>query len=117
MGERGVFQYWRNARRWGTCGPQLLQEGYELVRLFIMGFGYQYLIEPYDSLTSLQHRDFAFQVATPTGWSVCICNDAMIKEYLNASDEYLSSTAPIQGVRVYHISDRSKLISGVDIVL
>ncbi|KAJ5775865.1 uncharacterized protein N7511_000876 [Penicillium nucicola] len=44
-----------------------------------------------------QHRNFAFQVATPTGWDVCICDDAMIKEYLNASDEYLSSTAPIQG--------------------
>ncbi|KAJ5798639.1 uncharacterized protein N7503_007935 [Penicillium pulvis] len=74
VGGEGVFESWRAARRWASCAPQLLQQGYEL------------------------HKDFAFQVATPTGWDVCICQDAMIREYLNASDEYLSSTAPIQGV-------------------
>ncbi|KAJ5938068.1 hypothetical protein N7454_004410, partial [Penicillium verhagenii] len=73
VGGQGIFESRRAARRWGSCGPQLLQKGYKL------------------------HKDFAFQVATPNGWDVCICQDAMIREYLNASDEYLSSTAPIQG--------------------
>ncbi|KAJ5431647.1 hypothetical protein N7445_008145 [Penicillium cf. griseofulvum] len=73
VGGQGIFESWRAARRWGRLAPQLLQEGYGL------------------------HGDFAFQVATPTGWDVCICNDAMIREYLNAPDEYLSSIAPIQG--------------------
>ncbi|KAJ5131982.1 hypothetical protein N7448_006140, partial [Penicillium atrosanguineum] len=73
IGGEGMFESWRAARRWGSCAPRLLQEGYEL------------------------HKDFAFQVATPNGWEICICNDAMIRDYLNAPDEYLSSTAPIQG--------------------
>ncbi|KAK6823146.1 hypothetical protein RU639_005912 [Aspergillus parasiticus] len=73
VGGEGLYESWRAGRRWSHCAPRLLQEGYRA------------------------HRDFAFQVATPSGWNVCICNDAMIREYLNAPDEFLSSTAPIQG--------------------
>ncbi|KAL5355887.1 cytochrome P450 [Aspergillus floccosus] len=91
VGGEGVYESWKAARRWRRCAPRLLQEGYKAVNDF------SFLFTLNRQLTVLQHKNFAFQVATPSGWDVCICNDAMIREYLNAPDEYLSSVAPIQG--------------------
>ncbi|RLL97453.1 hypothetical protein CFD26_102009 [Aspergillus turcosus] len=38
-------------------------------------------------------RNSAFQYRTTRGWEVCVCDDTMIREYQNASDEYMSLNA------------------------
>lgn len=47
-----------------------------------------------------QHRDYAFQVATPSRWEVWICNDQMVKEYKNLMDEDFSANAVTADVSV-----------------
>lgn len=42
---------------------------------------------------SIQYGDFAFQVSTPTRWEVFICNDEMVREYRNFTDERFSANA------------------------
>ncbi|PKY06744.1 cytochrome P450 [Aspergillus campestris IBT 28561] len=69
VGDHGAIGAWIAAYKWERNARHLIQEGYE------------------------KHRDYAFQVATPSRWEVWICNDQMVKEYKNLMDEDFSANA------------------------
>ncbi|KAB8259857.1 cytochrome P450 [Aspergillus pseudonomiae] len=69
VGGYGVVGSWIAAFRWTARARSLVDEGYR------------------------KHGDFAFQVSTPTRWEVFICNDEMVREYRNFTDERFSANA------------------------
>ncbi|KAE8362725.1 cytochrome P450 [Aspergillus caelatus] len=69
VGGHGLIGSWIAAFRWTVQARSLIDEGYQ------------------------KHSDFAFQVSTPTRWEVFICNDAMVREYRNFTDERFSANA------------------------
>ncbi|KAE8329207.1 cytochrome P450 [Aspergillus sergii] len=69
VGGHGIIGSWIAAFRWTARARSLVDEGYQ------------------------KHSDFAFQVSTPTRWEVFICNDEMVREYRNFTDERFSANA------------------------
>ncbi|KAF3403545.1 Cytochrome P450 monooxygenase paxQ [Penicillium rolfsii] len=69
MRATGWIASWKEGQAWMTNATRILQEGYD------------------------RHGDFAFQFRALRGWWVCLCDEAMIKEYMNLSDEYMSLNA------------------------
>nr|A0A0E3D8P8.1 RecName: Full=Cytochrome P450 monooxygenase penQ; AltName: Full=Penitrem biosynthesis cluster protein Q [Penicillium crustosum]AGZ20192.1 cytochrome P450 monooxygenase [Penicillium crustosum] len=69
VGRRGFLGSWISTILWTWEARGCIQKGYE------------------------KNKDFAFQVSTPNGWEVCICNDDMIKEYKNLMDDQMSALA------------------------
>lgn len=62
----------------------------DITRLKTSGFRASFINQWTDSM---QHGDYAFQVSTPNGWEVCICDGEMIKEYKNLMDDQMSALA------------------------
>ncbi|BAE65190.1 unnamed protein product [Aspergillus oryzae RIB40] len=69
VGGHGIIGSWIAAFWWTARARSLVNEGYQ------------------------KHGDFAFQVSTPTRWEVFICNDEMVREYRNFTDERFSANA------------------------
>ncbi|PIG80525.1 putative cytochrome P450 [Aspergillus arachidicola] len=69
VGGHGIIGSWIAAFRWTARARSLVDEGYQ------------------------KHGDFAFQVSTPTRWEVFICNDEMVREYRNFTNERFSANA------------------------
>ncbi|KAE8316939.1 cytochrome P450 [Aspergillus transmontanensis] len=69
VGGHGIIGSWIAAFRWTARARSLIDEGYQ------------------------KHSDFAFQVSTPTRWEVFLCNDEMVREYRNFTDERFSANA------------------------
>ncbi|KKK12916.1 hypothetical protein AOCH_000475 [Aspergillus ochraceoroseus] len=74
VGARGLIASRKEGLAWLYNGPKILQEGYE------------------------KHGDFAFQFRTPHRWEVCLCDNAMIKEYQDLNDDYMSLNAFNEGI-------------------
>ncbi|KAJ5766300.1 uncharacterized protein N7511_003916 [Penicillium nucicola] len=69
VGAKGLISSRKEGWRWAENGMRILQEGYE------------------------KYGDSAFQFRTARRWEVCLCDDALVKEYMSLNDDYMSLDA------------------------
>lgn len=103
IGDHGVIGAWIAAYKWEKNARRLIQEGYDKVCHTKSQASHWRKADSRHSLQ--QHRDYAFQVSTPSRWEVWICNDQMVKEYKNLMDEDFSANAVTADVSVQEALD------------
>lgn len=95
VGPKGFLAARRSGAKWPANSDELLQEGYVKV-----GHCQKKEYSQTSSTdTSCKYGDGAFQVRTQGRWTVCICDDEMVREYQSLPDDVASLDAVSSDVR------------------